>query len=63
MAVLALRLTTATPRTEYYTQSSRFQLEKTGIEVIELMPPAVKTDLAADIAEGDVFTLMTLGVQ
>jgi len=23
------------------------------------MPPAVKTDLAADIAEGDVFTLMT----
>jgi uncharacterized oxidoreductase len=42
-----------------YTQSLRFQLEKTGIEVIELMPPAVKTDLAADIAEGDVFTLMT----
>ena len=42
-----------------YTQSLRFQLEKTGVEVIELMPPAVKTDLAADIAEGDVFTLMT----
>jgi uncharacterized oxidoreductase len=42
-----------------YTQSLRFQLEKTGIEVIELMPPAVKTDLAADIAEGDVFPLMT----
>ena len=42
-----------------YTQSLRFQLEKTGIEVIELMPPAVKTDLAADIAEGHVFTLMT----
>ena len=41
-----------------YTQSLRFQLEKTGIEVIELMPPAVKTDLAADLAEG-VFTLMT----
>jgi uncharacterized oxidoreductase len=34
-------------------------LEKTGVEVIELMPPAVKTDLAADIAEGDVFTLIT----
>ena len=32
---------------------------ETGIEVIELMPPAVKTDLAAHIAEGDVFTLMT----
>lgn len=42
-----------------YTQSLRFQLEKTGVEVIELMPPAVKTDLAADIAEGDVFPLMT----
>ena len=42
-----------------YTQSLRFQLEKTGIEVIELMPPAVKTDLAADIAEGDVFPLIT----
>ena len=38
----------------------RFQLEKTGVEVIELMPPAVKTDLAADIAEGDVFTLITM---
>jgi uncharacterized oxidoreductase len=42
-----------------YTQSLRFQLEKTGVEVIELMPPAVKTDMAADIAEGDVFALMT----
>src|SRR5947208_12030615 len=42
-----------------YTQALRFHLEKTGIEVIELMPPAVKTDLAADMAEGDAFTLMT----
>ncbi len=42
-----------------YTQSLRFQLEETGVEVIELMPPAVKTDLAADIAEGDGITLMT----
>ena len=33
-------------------------MEKNGIEVIELMPPAVKTDLAADIAEGDVFALI-----
>ena len=44
-----------------YTQSLRFQLEQTGVEVIELMPPAVKTDLAADIAEGDGITLMTTG--
>ena len=42
-----------------YTQSLRFQLEETGVEVIELMPPAVMTDLAADIAEGDGITLMT----
>src|SRR5881398_2013140 len=42
-----------------YTQSLRFQLEETGVEVIELMPPAVKTDLSADMAEGDGITLMT----
>jgi uncharacterized oxidoreductase len=42
-----------------YTQSLRFQLEETGVEVIELMPPAVKTDLSADIAEGDGITLIT----
>ncbi len=42
-----------------YTQSLRFQLEKTGVEVIELMPPAVKTDLAADLVEGNAFTLIT----
>src|SRR6266436_6568830 len=43
-----------------YTQSLRFQLEETGIEVIELMPPAVKTDLTADIAAvGDGIALMT----
>ena len=42
-----------------YTQSLRFQLEETGVEVIELMPPAVKTDLAADITEGDGFTVIT----
>ena len=44
-----------------YTQSLRFQLEETGIEVIELMPPAVKTDLVADIAGGDGIALMTTG--
>ena len=42
-----------------YTQSLRFQLEDTGVEVIELMPPAVKTDLTADLVEGDGVTLMT----
>ena len=42
-----------------YTQSLRFQLEETGVEVIELMPPAVKTDLSAEIKEGDGITLMT----
>src|SRR5438105_7550089 len=42
-----------------YTQSLRFQLEETGVEVIDLMPPAVQTDLAADIAEGGSLTLMT----
>jgi uncharacterized oxidoreductase len=42
-----------------YTQSLRFQLEESGVEVIELMPPAVKTDLAADLTEGDVVTVIT----
>src|SRR5213596_658750 len=38
-----------------YTQSLRFQLEETGVEVIEVMPPAVKTDMTADLPEGDGF--------
>jgi len=42
-----------------YTQSLRFQLEGTGVEVIELMPPAVNTELSADLANGDGFTLLT----
>jgi len=42
-----------------YTQSLRFQLEETGVEVIELMPPAVKTDLSADITEGEGISLIT----
>jgi len=42
-----------------YTQSLRFQLEEAGVEVIELMPPGVKTDLTIDLPEGDGITLMT----
>lgn len=42
-----------------YTQSLRFQLEEAGVEVIELMPPAVKTALTADLPEGDGVTLIT----
>jgi uncharacterized oxidoreductase len=42
-----------------YSQSLRFQLEETGVEVIELMPPVVKTDLAADITEGGGFNVIT----
>src|SRR5256886_1034500 len=41
-----------------YTQSLRFQLEETGVEVIELMPPAVKTEMTAAFPEGEV-TLIT----
>jgi uncharacterized oxidoreductase len=41
-----------------YTQSLRFQLERSGVEVIELMPPSVKTDLGSDLAEAG-FKLLT----
>jgi uncharacterized oxidoreductase len=42
-----------------YTQSLRFQLEETGVEVIELMPPGVKTDMTADLGEGGVSLITT----
>jgi uncharacterized oxidoreductase len=42
-----------------YTQSLRFQLDESGVEVIELMPPAVKTALSADIPEGGILSLIT----
>src|SRR4051812_10707476 len=42
-----------------YTQSLRFQLEETGVEVIELMPPAVKTDLTAAFSEAGAALMTT----
>src|SRR3546814_3771365 len=40
-----------------FTQSLRFQLEHTGVEVIEVMPPAVKTELAAGFDEAGIKTM------
>jgi uncharacterized oxidoreductase len=42
-----------------YTQSLRFQLEDAGVEVIEVMPPAVETDMTVDLSEGDGLTKIT----
>ena len=42
-----------------YTQSLRFQFEDSGMEIIEIMPPAVKTDMTADLSEGDGITLIS----
>ena len=42
-----------------YTQSLRFQLEETGVEVIELMPPWVKTEMTAEVPEGDGISLIS----
>src|SRR6266545_6606840 len=41
-----------------YTQSLRFQLEDSGVEVIELMPPAVRTEMTADLPD-EGLTLIT----
>lgn len=45
-----------------YTQALRFQLEEAGVEVIELMPPAVKTSLTADLPEGGPVALISTDV-
>jgi uncharacterized oxidoreductase len=42
-----------------YTQSLRFQLEDTGVEVIEIMPPGVKTDMTAWLPEGSIRLITT----
>jgi len=42
-----------------YTQSLRFQLEGSGVEVIELMPPAVQTDMTSDFDEAGISTITT----
>jgi uncharacterized oxidoreductase len=42
-----------------YTQSLRFQLEDSGVEVIELMPPAVRTDMTGEFDEAGISTIST----
>lgn len=42
-----------------YTQSLRFQLEDKGVEVIDLMPPAVRTDMTDEFAEVGIKTITT----
>jgi len=42
-----------------YTQSLRFQLEDSGVEVIELMPPAVKTEMTDGWDEHGVSMIST----
>jgi uncharacterized oxidoreductase len=42
-----------------YTQSLRFQMEDTGVEIIELMPPAVRTEMTAGLPEKGVTLIDT----
>jgi uncharacterized oxidoreductase len=40
-----------------YTQSLRFQMEDKGLEVIDLMPPAVRTDMTSEFDEAGISTI------
>jgi uncharacterized oxidoreductase len=42
-----------------YTQSLRFQLEDSGVEVIDLMPPTVRTDMTSEFGEASIKTITT----
>jgi uncharacterized oxidoreductase len=42
-----------------YTQSLRFQLEGSGVEVIDLMPPAVRTEMTSEFAQAGIKTITT----
>jgi uncharacterized oxidoreductase len=42
-----------------YTQSLRFQLEDTGVEVIDLMPPAVRTEMTSEFDEAGISSITT----
>ena len=42
-----------------YTQSLRFQLEESGVEVIEIMPPAVKTEMTTELVESGFASITT----
>lgn len=45
-----------------YTISLRFQLQESGVRVVELMPPVVKTDLTAELPEDGAFKMITTDV-
>src|ERR1700687_3505933 len=42
-----------------YTLSLRFQLEANSVEVVEIMPPAVKTDMTTELVEGGASVMST----
>ena len=42
-----------------YTLSLRFQLEAISVEVVEIMPPAVKTDMTTELVEGGASVMST----